>query len=467
MIHSALESVVDSTNELISPKKMTQLKPAEEMPGSFGLPILGATLELFATQGWGLTKNYQRYGPVFKTSILGKKYAVLVGPEANRLVLQEKADHVSSYLGWRVAMEHIFGRPMMLQDGEEHRCTRRLMAPAFHGRAIASYFETMQSEANKCVKNWLERSTVSLKSEFNQLALHIGIRLLLGVELQSQVEQIEQLYHTLMQGALAILRIDVPLTKYHRSQNARRQLKALLQTIITERKQQGNLQQSDDVLGLFLAAVDQQGNALAESQIIDELIHLLNGAHFTTATSLTWAVVELAARPQWREKLRQELAQVLGNEPLNLRHLKQLHQMTYFLQEIERFYNPAGVVLFRGVVKELEYAGYRIPPGWVVIVAQALTHRLPEIYLNPEHFNPERFAPPRCEDKKVSFALIGFGGGEHVCIGMEFALMEMRIFLATLLQQANWIVTPEYETITSTQPPFKVEGKLQAHLTIK
>lgn len=183
---------------------MTQLKPAEEMPGSFGLPILGETLRLFATQGWGLTKNYQRYGPVFKTSILGKKYAVLVGTEANRLILQEKADHVSSYLGWKLAMEHIFGQPMMLQDGEEHRRTRRLMAPAFHGKAIANYFDIMQTEVNKCLENWVEGSPISIKNEFNQLALRIGIRLLLGVQLQSEVEQVEQLYNALTQGALAL-----------------------------------------------------------------------------------------------------------------------------------------------------------------------------------------------------------------------------------------------------------------------
>ncbi|MFN6526383.1 cytochrome P450 [Nostoc sp. ChiSLP03a] len=444
---------------------MTQLKPAQEMPGSFGLPILGETLRLFATQGWGLAKNYERYGPVFKTSILGKKYAVLVGVEANRLILQEKADYVSSYLGWKVAMEHIFGRPMMLQDGEEHRRTRRLMAPAFHSKAIANYFDIMQTEVNKCLENWVQNSPISIKNEFNQLALRIGIRLLLGVRLQSEVEQVEQLYNTLTQGALALLRLDIPFTKYGRSQNARRQLKAFLEKIISERKLQGNLEESCDVLGLFLAALDEDGNALAQSQIVDELIHLLNAAHFTTATSLTWAMVELAARPQWRDRLRQELREVVKDEPLNLGHLKQLNQMTYFFKEIERLYNPAGVVLFRGVVKEIEYAGYRIPPGWVVIVAQGLTHRMSEIYTNPESFDPERFAPPREEDKKDSFALIGFGGGEHTCIGIEFAKMEMKIFLATLLQRYDWKVTPEYQPNNYYQLPFQVEGKLQAQVT--
>lgn len=446
---------------------MTRLKLLEEMPGNFGLPILGETLELISTQGWGLAKNYQRYGPVFKIRVLGKNHAVLVGPEASRVMLQEKADCVSSYLGWGPTMEHIFGRPMMLQDGEEHRHTRRLMAPAFHGKAIANYFECMHSEVDRCLSQWLERGTVPLKNEFNQLALRIGIRLLLGVQVEREIEQIEQWYSTLVQGALALLRWDVPFTKYGRSQNARRQLRQLLQDIISDRKRQGNLQESRDVLGLFLASVDEEGNALAESQIIDEMIHLLNGAHFTTATSLTWALVELGARPEWRERLRQELERVLLSKPLNLGHLKQLTQMTYFLKEVERVYNPAGVVLFRGVIKEFEYAGYRIPPGWGVIVAQGLTHRLPELYVEPDVFDPDRFAPPREEDKKHPFALIGFGGGEHTCIGMEFANMEMKLFLATLLRHYDWSIMPEYQKIFPAKLPFRVEKVLQARLQIR
>lgn len=247
---------------------------------------------------------------------------------------------------------------------------------------------------------------------------------------------------------------------------ARRQLRQLLQEIITERKRQGNLQASQDVLGLFLASVDAEGNVLTD-QIIDETIHLLNGAHFTTATALTWAIVELAALTEWRSRLRQELSQVWQNEPLNLGHLKHLTQMTNFLKEVERVYNPSGVVLFRGVVKEFDCAGYRIPPGWGVIVAQGLTHQAPDIYTDPALFDPDRFAPPREEDRKHPFALIGFGGGEHVCIGIEFAKMEMKIFLANLLRHYDWSVTPEYQQMESKKFPFQAEKGLKGNLQIR
>lgn len=441
---------------------MTPLTPAKQMPGNFGLPIVGQTLELIANQGWNLDRYYQRYGSVFKLRLFGKPYAVLVGADANRLILQDKADHVSSYLGWQPFMEHLWGQTMMLQDGEAHRLTRRLMSPAFHGKAIESYFYTMQSLIVEELRNFPQLESVALKSKFNQLALRIGVRVLLGLELATQVQQVEQWFNTLVSGATAWLRVDLPFTTYGRSQKARRQLRAFLQEVISQRQQQSNLYQSRDVLGLFLASVDADGNTLFTEQIVNELTHLLNAAHFTVATSLTWAVVELAARPEWQQKLLNELTQVTNNQPLMVSHLKYLHQMTYFLKEIERIYNPSGVVLFRGVVKPIEYAGYCIPPGWTVIIAQGLTHRLPDLYAQPEIFDPNRFAAPREEDRQHPFALVSFGGGEHVCIGKEFSQMEMKIFLATLLSKNDWTIYPAYAQIASVQVPPQIESQLRA-----
>ncbi|MCC5619801.1 cytochrome P450 [Nostoc sp. CHAB 5715] len=121
---------------------MRQLKSAEEMPGSYGLPILGETLEIFQDLELYLWRRFQQYGSVFKTSVMGRKRAYLIGPDANRLVLVEQAEHMSSRIGWYF-LEPTFGNNILLQDGEEHRLTRRLMYPAFHGKAIATYFDTI------------------------------------------------------------------------------------------------------------------------------------------------------------------------------------------------------------------------------------------------------------------------------------------------------------------------------------
>ncbi len=443
---------------------MTTLKSADQMPGSLGLPIIGEGLQMLVGRGWQLDRSYQRYGPIFKTSFLGKKYAVLVGPEANKLVLQDQADRVSSYLGLQF-FESMFGQPMMLQDGEIHRATRKLMAPAFHGTAIASYFETMRQVIETEMQQWDFHQPIAIERNVKKLALTIGIRLLLGIEIDREVEQVEKWYQQLVQGLESVSRQDLPFTRYRQGKKARRQLQAFMQGLIQQRQQQGNLQESKDVLGLFLTSVDATGMPLSTEQIIDELVQLVSGAHLTIAHALTWSIVELAERPELRTTLRAELQQVTDGEPLNLRHLRELNQMTYFMKEIERVYSPAGAVLLRGVVQEIAYGGYVIPPGWGIILSQSLTHQLPNLFANPEQFDPSRFAPPREEDKKNSYALIGFGVGPHVCIGMEFGKMEMKIFLAKLLKNYEWTVTPAYKSLVPIRIPHQLEPKFRAMLT--
>jgi len=440
-----------------------QLKSAEEMPGRYGLPFIGETLELFGTEELYYWRHFQRYGSVFKTRILGQKVAFLIGPDANRLLLLEQADHFSSRLGWEF-LEPLFGNGILLQDGQEHARTRRLMYPAFHGKAIASYFDTIQTIVQNFLKDWGERGTIPLTSDFRKLTLIVASRLFLGTQTDSEVEQTSQWFTQLIAGRLALLRLDTPFTLYGRSQAARRKLQAFLRTTIAERQRQGNLHQSRDILGLLLAAEDEEGNRLSETEVINQALLLLFAGHETTATLLSWLLFELGSHPEWRDRLRLEQAEVVGNEPLSLSHLKQFPQLTYALKEAERLYPPVYSIP-RGVVKDIEYAGYHIPAGWYVDVSPMLTHHLPELYPNPELFDPDRFAPPREEDKKHPFALIGFGSGPHSCLGFEFAQMEMKIILSTLLRHYDWTVTPEREAIAPVRQPSKIQDSLRAHIT--
>jgi retinoid hydroxylase len=434
---------------------MQVLQSALAMPGDMGLPVLGRVWQMVSTEGHGLLADYRRYGSVFKSSLLGRPAAVLIGPEANRLVLQDSGERFSSQDGWAPFIEHLFGETMMLQDGERHRNTRRLMAPAFHSTAVASYMETMEQIFKDGFAAWQGQQALPIHQECRKLALVVGIHLLLGVQADAQIEPIERWYTTLLEGATAVVRMKGPLTAYGRAQKARQQLRNCLGEIIRTRREQGNLTESRDVMGLFLAATDEEGEGLSESQIIDELVHLLNGAHFTTATALTWMLIELAARRDWRERLRQELQQVAGDAPLELAHLGQLTQMNWFLKEIERFYSPAGAVLFRGVRERFEFGGYEIPSGWVVVISPFVSHRVAELFANPDQFDPDRFAPSREEDRKDPFALIGFGAGPHVCIGRQFATMELKIALATLLRGYDWSVTPAEQAVTPLMFPAK------------
>lgn len=341
--------------------------------------------------------------------------------------------------------------------------TRRLMYPAFHGKAIATYFDTIKALVQDFLKDWGDRGTIALTSDFRKLTLIVATRLFLGTQTASEVEQTSQWFSQLIESRLAVLKWDLPFMLHGRGQNARRKLVAFLRQVISDRLRQGNLQDSQDVLGLLLAAVDEDGNKLSRSQVINEALLLLFAGHETTATLLSWTLFELGNHPSWRQRLREEQTAVVGNSELTLSHLKQFPQLTNVLKEAERLYPPVPG-FSRGVLKEIEYAGYRIPVGWFVTISPMLTHRLPELYPDPDRFDPERFAPPREEDKKHPLALIGFGNGPHSCLGFEFAQMEMKIVLSTLLRHYDWTVTPG-AAIAPVRQLSKVQDNLRAHVT--
>jgi retinoid hydroxylase len=442
-----------------------KLKSADMMPGSFGLPLIGQTIGILAKQELFYWQQYQQYGNIFKISLpeaIGfGKCACLIGPEANQLVLKDGADKLSSKLGNR-SLEPILSKDMvLLQDGAEHRTSRKLILPIFHHQAIASYFDTIQAVVTETVANWGKLGTIDLETEMRKLTLAIAVRTFLGSEKTEEIDRVSQWYVTLVNSLNGMVKWDNPLTFYGRGQAARRNIAEYIRQIIKDRIDLGDLERSKDVIGFLMSIVDEDGNKFTETQIINQAIGFLFAAHETTSSLMSWLMFELGNRPEWRQKLREEQQQVAGNEPLKLQHLRQLPQLSNVLKEGERLYPPVHA-LSRAVVEDIDFAGYTIPAGWYIVIFPSMTHRMPEIYKEPDAFDPDRFAPPREEDKKYPYSSIGFGGGAHSCIGVEFANMEMKIILSTLLQNYDWTVTPTIAEIAPVRKPFSMQKKLKA-----
>jgi retinoid hydroxylase len=422
-----------------------QLKSAEMMPGSVGLPIIGGLIGFLLKREEYYWQKHQEYGNIFKTSsLVFNRAACLVGPAANRLVLKDGVDRLSSRLGNRFMEPIVTTDTVLLQDGEEHRTSRKLILPVFHQQAIASYFDTIQSIVTEGVKDWGERDTIDLGSEKTE-----------------EIDRVTEWFTILVDSLNGAIQWDSPLTTYGRGQAARRKIVDYIRQVIRERAARGDLAQSTDVLSLLLNTVDEDGNKFTEMQVINQAIGLLFTGSDTTSSMMSWLLFELSNSPNWRQRLRNEQQQVMGTEPISMSHLRQLPDMTNVIKEAERLYTPAWVIS-RVATTDIEYGGYLIPAGWFVFIFPMLTHRLPEIYQNPDTFDPDRFALPREEDTKQPYSLIGFGGGVHSCLGVELAKMEMKIILSTLLQKYDWTVTPTTAEISPVRQPFSMQKKLKA-----
>ncbi len=440
-----------------------KIKPAEMMPGSFGLPIIGELIGFLQKREEFYWQKHQDNGNIFKTSSLVFGKAVcLVDPAANRLVLKDGVDKISSRLGNKFLEPIVSTDTVLLQDGEQHRTSRKLILPVFHHQAIASYFETIQSVVTDAMADWGDCGTIDLSTELRKITLTVVVKIFLGSEKTEDIDRVSEWFTALVDSTRgSIIKWDHPLTAYGRGQIARRKIVEYIRQIIQERAARGDLEQSTDVLSLLLNTVDEDGNKFTEMQVVNQSIGLLFAGSDTTSSLMSWLLFELGNRPEWRQRLRDEQQQVMGNEPISINHLRQLPNLTNAIKEGERLYPPAFAIS-RMAIADIEYGGYLIPAGWFIFIFPMITHRLPEIYQDPDAFDPDRFAPPREEDKKYPYSLIGFGGGVHSCMGVEIAQMEMKIMLSTLLQQYDWTVTPTIAEISPVRSPVMMQKKLKA-----
>jgi retinoid hydroxylase len=440
-----------------------KLKPAEMMPGSFGLPIVGELIGFLTKREEFYWQKHQDNGNIFKTSSLVFGKAVcLVDPAANRLVLKDGVDKISSRLGNKFLEPILSTDTVLLQDGEQHRTSRKLILPVFHHQAIASYFDTIQSVVTAAMADWGERGTINLNPELRKITLTVVVKIFLGSEKTEEIDRVSKWFTILVNSVRgSIVKWDTPLTAYGRGQAARRKIVDYIRQVIQERAARGDLEQSTDVLSLLINTVDEDGNKFTEMQVVNQAIGLLFAGSDTTSSLMSWLLFELGNRPEWRQRLREECQQVMGNDSISMSHLRQLPNLTNAIKEGERLYPPAFAIS-RMAIADIEYGGYLIPAGWFIFIFPMLTHRLPEIYQDPDAFDPDRFAPPREEDKKYPYSLIGFGGGVHSCIGVELAQMEMKIILSTLLQKYDWTVTPTTAEISPVRRPFTMQKKLTA-----
>jgi cytochrome P450 len=184
--------------------------------------------------------------------------------------------------------------------------------------------------------------------------------------------------------------------------------------------------------------------------------------HETTMSMLTSALALFKQHPEVLSRIRGERDEVVGDSELRPEHLKQLEYLDCALKEVERVRPPISLTM-RGVVQETHYKGYRLPVGTTILISSAASHRLPAYFRDPLRFDPDRFMPPRFEHRTTPYSLIGFGGGQRLCIGRAFSLMEMKVVLCLLLKDFDWVLktcTPSMKYLPTAYPVCGLQGAI-------
>ncbi|CAL5056559.1 unnamed protein product [Urochloa decumbens] len=385
----------------------------------------------------------------------------------------------------------MFGRGLVMAEGDEWARHRNIIAPAFSATNLADMAGVMRRATARMLDQWagaagsggvvdVEKGVVRNAAEIIAEA-SFGIA---GDEAGARVfEKLQAMQAMLFQSNRLV---GVPLArllhvrKTYEAWRLGREIDALLVQIIDERRQRRQAGSGKDLLSLLLAGAEGKAK-LTTRELVDECKTFFFGGHETTALALSWTLLMLAAHPEWQAALREEVLRETGDEdaPLDAAALGRLTKMGWVMSEVLRLYPPSPNVQ-RQALEDVEMVAApadqgkggqnhstTIPRGtnmWVDVVAM---HRDTELWGEDAHeFRPERFGRDPVQGgcrQRMGYLPFGFGG--RICVGRNLTAMEYRVVLAMVLRRFRLEVAPEYRHAPRVMLSLRPSAGIQLRLT--
>ncbi|OWK31889.1 cytochrome P450 [Sphingomonas mucosissima] len=407
-----------------------------DIPGSRGLPFVGNTFAVLKDPIGFTNRMVAKHGPVYRNRTFGGDSVVLLGPDANELVLFDKEKNFSSEQGWGPILNLVFPRGLMLMDFDKHRADRKTLSVAFKPEPMRHYAAELNSGIAEQVAGWANR-TMPFYSAIKALSLDLAATSFLGVPLGPEASWINQAFVDEVQASVSPVRTPLPGTPMRRGVKAREYLVDYFTREIPSRRNGSG----QDFFSQFCRATDDAGQPLADDAIVDHMNFLMMAAHDTITSSATSLIMLLGRHVEWQEKLRQEVMELGSNDgSVPYEQLDRLVLTEWAFKESLRLMPPVPSIP-RRALRDFTFGGYRIPAGTFVGVNTAYTHHMAEHWPDPERFDPTRFSPESSKGRH-RFAWVPFGGGAHMCIGLHFATMQIRILVAHLLSRYRIELAP-------------------------
>ena len=331
------------------------------------------------------------------------------------------------------------------QDDVWHR-QRRFLAPMFTPKRISTnYAAIMVEETHAMVRRWPQAAAggteVDVRAEMIGLTARIIGRILFGTDMASALPKLTELRYVsdvIMQRGFAPHPAPtwLPTRANRRLASGLAGLRDIVDAIIAQRRRRSAPESAPDLLGRLLHARDSENSQdrLSDDEVADQVLIFLLAGHDTTASTLACLLVELARTPKWQQTVRDELDQGLAGQMITPADLDDLPWTMRAVREAMRLY-PAAHSIGRSTATDEVLHGYRIPAGSAVVISPWAVHRSPKIWPDPDTFDPRRFDVPAGQfPGGHKYAWFPFGAGPRACIGMQLAMLETPIVLATILQ---------------------------------
>uniref|UniRef100_A0A1J3GBD9 Cytochrome P450 708A2 n=1 Tax=Noccaea caerulescens TaxID=107243 RepID=A0A1J3GBD9_NOCCA len=426
-------------------------------PGAMGFPIIGETIDFFKPSGFSdipsfVKKRMTRYGPLFRTNILGSKTVISTDPDVNFQIFRQENTCFES--GYPDIFYKVFGRDTLFMDAVNlHKYVKKISTEILGTEGLK---RTMIGVMDRAIRDHFtskaSQGSFDVRKEVTSLVLaYMTPKLISNLKPETQSKLLDNLNDISLDWFQSIFSLSTwkSLIKVLKSRGEALQvMKDALRMRKESKEKQG------DFLNTMLEELEKEDSLFDQGSAID-LIFLLSFVTREGTSGCTALVVRFISKnPKVLAELKREHKAIVENrkdKEAGVSWEEYRHNMTFtnmVINESLRLSNTTPL-LFRKAVNDVEIKGYTIPAGWIVGVAPAAVHYDPEIYENPFEFNPWRWKGKEMVWGSKTF--MAFGGGVRLCVGAEFARLQMAIFIHHLVTYYDFSLVQDCEV---TRTPF-------------
>ncbi|WP_209349454.1 cytochrome P450 [Pontixanthobacter sp. CEM42] len=424
-------------------------EPADlaHIPGEGGYPVVGNTFKMLADPHIFTKDMVEKYGTVYRNKAFGGWVVALVGADANELVLFDRQKLFSSEQGWGPILDQLFPRGLMLMDFDHHRADRKALSIAFKPGPMRHYAGSLNRGIADAVKDW-GGDQMLFYPAIKKLTLDLAADSFIGIEWGPEADKINEAFVYMVQASVAPIRHPLPFTLMRKGVKGREFLVDYFTKETHRRRKEGGGQ---DMFSQFATAEREDGSLLPVDEVVDHMNFLMMAAHDTITSSATSLIYLLAKNPEWQEKLRAEITAITGGSgDLGYDDLGKLELTEMAFKEALRMIPPVPSTP-RRALRDFEFGGYTIPAGTHVGINAQYVHHMEEHWPEPEKFDPMRFTPDQVKARH-KYAWVPFGGGAHMCLGLHFAYMQVKVLMAQILTRYQIEIEEGYDPAWKAWP---------------
>lgn len=394
-----------------------------------------------------LKRIHDECGEIGEFDMGGLHTVLMVGPEAHEAFFRAPDEQLNAAAAYQM-MVPVFGEGV--QYGAEPHIERQQLKIQYQGLKhdkMINYAGVVAKEVEDFIADWGDSGELDFYEAFTDLTLKTSTHCLLGPDFRYRLtDEFSELYRDLENGIdpSALLDPGQKKERFERRDHARQRLQELIADEIAQRRASGK--ELNDMLNVYLTARYEDGSPLSEHEITGMVIWFMFGGHHTSSNTAAWTLVEIARHPQYHVELLEEIDRLyrVGHE-LSFSALREIPLLEGFIREALRLHPPLNAIS-RRVLKDFHYKDFVVEAGKNVMLCPWISHKLPDLFPEPDQFDPKRPAPDN------PFAAIPFGGGRRKCVGNAFALLQVKAIFCELLHRYHFELTQPAERYTEIMP---------------